>query len=50
MKVQQYLKKEIIIKYGDVGGSYFILSKGNVKVTVYKKGTPADDPNLESHK
>ena len=29
---------------------YYILSKGNVKVTVYKKGTPADDPDLESHK
>ena len=50
MKVQQFLKKEVIIRYGDAGTMYFILSKGSVKVTVYKKGTLADDPNIDNLK
>ena len=50
MKVQQFLKKEVIIRYGDEGSTYFILSKGSVKVSVYAKGTPADDPDLEKHR
>jgi CRP-like cAMP-binding protein len=32
MKPVKYLKKEIIIKYGDIGSTYYILSKGSVKV------------------
>ena len=39
MKPQTFLKNELIIKYGDVGKEYFIMSKGSVKVIVYKKGT-----------
>jgi CRP-like cAMP-binding protein len=35
MKPIKFLKKEIIIKYGDLGSTYFILSKGSVKVTIY---------------
>lgn len=50
MKPIKYLKKEIIIKYGDIGSTYFILSKGSVKVTVYQPGTPANSPDLENKK
>ena len=50
MKPIKYLKKEIIIKYGDIGSTYFILSKGSVKVTVYQPGTPAKSPDLENKK
>jgi CRP-like cAMP-binding protein len=50
MKPMKFLKKEIIIKYGDIGSTYFILSKGSVKVTVYKQGTPANSPDLENNK
>ena len=44
------MKKELIIKYGDIGKEYFILSKGSVKVTVYNKDTAPNDPNLEKYK
>jgi len=36
MKKEKFSKKDTIIKYGDMGTKYYILSKGNVKVTVYK--------------
>ena len=45
MKPMKFLKKEIIIKYGDIWSKYFILSKGSVKYTVYKQGTPANSPD-----
>lgn len=48
MKPQTFLKNELIIKYGDVGQEYFILSKGSVKITVYTKGTDPNDPDLEN--
>jgi len=35
MKPQKFKKGELIIKYGDQGTLYYILSKGNVKVMVY---------------
>ena len=47
MKPQQFQPKDVLIRYGDVGKHYFILSKGQVKVTVYAPGTPADDPKLD---
>lgn len=50
MKPIKFLKKEIIIKYGDIGSTYFILSKGSVKVTIYLSGTPANSPDLENKK
>lgn len=50
MKPIKFLKKENIIKYGDIGSTYFILSKGSVKVTVYQPGTPANSPDLENKK
>ena len=48
MKPQQYLKKEVLIRYGDVGTNYFILVRGNVKISVPTKGTPANDPELSN--
>lgn len=39
---------ELIIKYGDIGCSYFVLAKGNVKVTVYNKGTDVKDVDKDS--
>ena len=50
MRPQTYFKKDTLIKYGDAGKLYFILIKGNVKVTVYKPGTAHDDPELEKKK
>jgi CRP-like cAMP-binding protein len=50
MKPLKFLKKEIIIKYGDIGSTYYILSKGSVKVTVYQPGTQANSPDLENKK
>ena len=44
MKPQKFLKGENVIKYGDAGKDYFILSKGSVKVIVYHKGTDPNDP------
>jgi hypothetical protein len=38
----------LIIKYGDVGKEYFVLAKGDVKVTVYNKDVKPDDPDLEN--
>ena len=46
MKPQTFLKKELLIKFGDVGKEYFILSKGSIKITVYNKGTEPNDPEL----
>lgn len=48
MKPQIFFKNELIIKYGDVGKEYFILSKGSVKVIVYEKGTDPNDPDLKN--
>jgi len=44
MQPQKYTPGQKIIKYGDEGTTYYILSKGSVKVILYKDGTPASDP------
>ena len=48
MKPQEFKKNDLIIKYGDVGHEYFILSKGSVKVIVYQKDTDPNDSDLGS--
>lgn len=48
MRPRTFKESELIIKYGDVGSEYFILSKGQVKVIVYKKDTDPNDPEIES--
>ena len=34
-----------IIKYGEMGSEYFVLARGQVRVTVYKPNTDPKDPN-----
>lgn len=46
MKPETFKKDELLIEYGDQGSTYFILSKGNVMVIVYEKGTDPSDPLL----
>lgn len=46
MKPQKFLKNEKIIKYGDVGSIYYILSKGSVRVILYEDGTNPNDSDL----
>ena len=48
MRPRSFKYGETVIKYGDIGSEYFILSKGIVKVIVYQKGTDPDDADLES--
>lgn len=48
MQKESFKKGDMIIRYGDIGQKYYVLAKGNVKVTVYTKGTDAQDPNLDS--
>lgn len=43
MKPQKFLKNERIIKYGDVGSTYYILAKGSVRVILYNEGTSPND-------
>ena len=37
---------QAIIRYGDIGKDYYLLSRGKVKVTVYKPGTNPFDPKI----
>ena len=46
MRPEKYDPGKEIIRYGDEGNAYYILSKGTVKVIVYKKGTDPYDPQL----
>jgi len=48
MTKKVFKEGELIIKYGDIGCSYFVLAKGNVKVTVYNKGTDVKDVDKDS--
>lgn len=43
---RNFSAKQTIIKYGELGSEYFVLAKGQVKVTVYHPGTSPTDPNL----
>ena len=48
MQPRNFKANDLIIKYGDVGKEYFVLAKGDVKVTVYNKDVKTDDPDLEN--
>lgn len=48
MEPKQFKQGECIIRYGDDGMTYFVLSKGNVKVTVYESGTDPNDPEINT--
>ena len=47
MKKKQFKAGETIVKYGDIGQEYFILSEGTYEVTTYRHGTKADDSKLD---
>jgi len=46
---EKYKKSDVIIRYGDEGTHYFILSKGTVSAKVYKPGTDSKAADLEDH-
>lgn len=48
MFLKTYKKGEIIIRYGELGEEYYVLKEGSIDVFVYKDGTKANDPDLES--
>ena len=46
MYTKHFNKGENIIRFGDIGSEYFILSSGVVKVTVYQTSSNPFDPKL----
>lgn len=46
MQARKFEKGDLIIKYGDQGQLYYILSNGSVRVTVYETGTDPNDANI----
>ena len=46
MYSRAFKAEEVIIRYGDMGADYFVLAKGQVRVTVYKPQTDPNDPEL----
>jgi cAMP-dependent protein kinase regulator len=46
MFAKKFAAGESIIRYGDIGSEYFVLTKGSVKVTVYQPGTNPFDANI----
>lgn len=46
MFVRNFSAGQSIIRYGEMGSQYFVLSKGQVRVTVYQPGTNAADPEI----
>jgi len=50
MQLKTFMRKERIIKYGDNGNLYYILTKGSVQVIVYNEGTDPDDPMIDNKK
>lgn len=48
MSKQRFKDNEHIIRYGDQGKSYYVLTKGTVKVVVYNDGVSPFDPALSS--
>ena len=48
MKPMEFEKDDVIIKYGDIGMTYYILTEGQVKVTIYEPGTNPEDPEIHT--
>ncbi len=46
MFCRKYTKGDTIIRFGDMGTDYFVLTEGAVQVTVYAPGTNPLSPNL----
>ena len=49
MFARQFTAGQNIIRYGEMGSEYFVLSKGQARVTVYRPGTNPSDPKLAEH-
>ena len=45
MQPKEFMKDDIIIRYGDLGKEYYVLAKGDVQVIVYEKGAKPNDPD-----
>ena len=45
---RNFVNEQVIIRYGDMGSEYFVLAKGQVRVTVYQPGTDPKDPQLHT--
>ena len=48
MEIKNFKKEEKIIKYGDQGNEYYILSNGKVKVIIYQNNSDPSDPDIEN--
>ena len=48
MSKQRFKDGDHIIRYGDQGKSYYVLTKGTVKVVVYNDGVSPFDPALST--
>ena len=46
MYAKHFSQGENVIRFGDIGSEYFILSSGVVNVTVYQPGSNPFDPKL----
>lgn len=49
MKMARFQKGEAIIKYGDDGSLYYLLTQGTVKCIIYNQDTNPSDPNIDEH-
>jgi CRP-like cAMP-binding protein len=47
MDKKHFIQGDKIIRFGDIGSEYFILSSGRVSVTVYQPGSNPFDPRLQ---
>lgn len=43
---RNFAQNQTIIRYGEMGSEYFVLSKGQVHVTVYQPDTDCNDPQM----
>jgi hypothetical protein len=43
---RSFSRGQEIIRYGEMGSEYFVLGRGQVRVTVYQPGTDPKDPQL----
>lgn len=43
---RNFSRGQIIIRFGELGSEYFVLARGQVRVTVYERGTDPNDPML----
>ena len=48
MFLKTFKKGDVIIRYGEMGEEYYVLKEGTIDVIVYKEGTKANDPELDS--